>query len=62
MRRPTSVRDFIFPKSATLGQIKILLSEQFVKLAPEDMVIVEEETEKLINVMTDSNSTLKTYR
>lgn len=61
LRRPSSIRDFIFPKSMTLGQIKSILSKNYVPLAPEDMIIVEEETEKIINIMPDDNNTLKSY-
>lgn len=61
LRRSTSIRDFIFPKSTTLGQLKLLLSQNYVHLDPEEMVIVEEETEKTINVMVENNMTLKQY-
>lgn len=60
-KRPTSIRDFVLPKSMTLRQIKEMLAEKYVSLKPEEMVIVEEETQKRFNPMDQDNDTLSKY-
>lgn len=62
LKRATSLKDFIFTKTTTIGQLKQILAEKYVNMKPEEMVICEEETEKIINPMLDDKATLAKYR
>jgi len=61
LRRPTSIRDFIFPKSMTLAQVKQILSEKYVRLQPSEMILVEEETEKQVNILQSDHQSMREY-
>jgi len=46
-RRSNTVRDFVFPKTMLVSDLKKLLSEKYLpNLKPEEMLLFEEETEK----------------
>jgi len=62
LKRATSLKDFIFHKTTTIGQLKQTLADKYINMKPEEMVICEEETEKVINVMNDDKATLAKYR
>lgn len=55
------MRDFIVPKNWTLRQVKEMLAEKYVPLKPEQMLIVEEETQRQVNLMSDDNMLLSKY-
>jgi len=58
-RRSNTVRDFVFPKTMLVSDLKKLLSEKYIpNLKPEDMLLFEEETEKTFNYMKEDNKTL----
>ena len=57
LRRPTTIRDVVFLKSKTIGNLKEFLSN-LTKLNPKEMVLFEEETEQLINPLKDDSLTL----
>lgn len=61
LHRPCSIRDFIFPKSLTLGQFKEVLSGHYLDVPPEKMIVVEEETDRLINFLHDDSMALSKF-
>jgi len=60
MRRPTAVRDFVIHQTMTVGALKKMLSD-FINLSPEDMVLVEEETQKQVHLLLDDSKQLSNY-
>mmetsp|Transcript_2827 Transcript_2827/g.3753 ORF Transcript_2827/g.3753 Transcript_2827/m.3753 type:complete len:1339 (-) Transcript_2827:16-4032(-) len=60
LKQPTTVGDFIFHKSTTLGQLKQYFSP-IVNLPVEQMVFVEEETDDIFNIMQAENDSLAKY-
>ena len=62
LNKPTTIKDIIVHKSTTLGQLKQLICDNYLtNLTPSDLLAVEEETEKNINMMHDDNQMLSKY-
>jgi hypothetical protein len=54
------VRDFSFPKSATLEDFKNFMAD-YLDLKPEEMLVVEEETERQINFLLEDEKLLTEF-
>eukprot|EP01116_Phalansterium_solitarium_P018807 TRINITY_DN5104_c0_g1_i3.p1 TRINITY_DN5104_c0_g1~~TRINITY_DN5104_c0_g1_i3.p1 ORF type:complete len:1258 (-),score=480.84 TRINITY_DN5104_c0_g1_i3:52-3825(-) len=60
LRRPTSVRDWVMARSTTLLELKQIVAP-YVGLEPAQMVAVEEETDRQLNVMLVDDEPLSKY-
>jgi putative AlgH/UPF0301 family transcriptional regulator len=62
LKQSVSVGDLVVPTAWTIGQLKEWLSSnKYVPLKPEEMVIVEEETEEQFNLLIGDDKTLSSY-
>ena len=61
LRRPTSLRDFVVPQELTIRQLKDVFAAS-VNILAENMIIVEEETEKQVHLLLDDEKKLGDYR
>lgn len=60
LKKPTSLRDYWIPKSWTLTQVKGFLEKE-TNIPASSMVLVEEETEKQLNLMLVEDQLISKY-
>lgn len=62
-RKPETVGDMIIDKSISVGEFKKYLVKNYLtNLDPNQLLIIEEETELNINFMKNDNASLEQYR
>eukprot|EP01119_Soliformovum_irregulare_P017791 TRINITY_DN533_c0_g5_i2.p1 TRINITY_DN533_c0_g5~~TRINITY_DN533_c0_g5_i2.p1 ORF type:complete len:753 (+),score=291.19 TRINITY_DN533_c0_g5_i2:140-2260(+) len=60
LRRPKTIRDFVFPKSTTLAEVCEVLAK-FLPYSAEEMIVHEEETPGKVNLLSHMSYTLSNY-
>jgi len=60
LSRPISVRDIVVPKNFTVAELKQVVAKH-APVKPEQIILVEEETQKLFNLYVDNKTPLTKY-